>query len=454
MEATTAKITYPKYPAYKDSGVEWLGEIPDHWKLLSNKHIFSLKKELVGKKSSDYTLLSLTLRGIICRVLEDGGKFPAEFDTYQKVKKGDFVFCLFDVEETPRCIGLSTFEGMITGAYTVMNVSSEFNRKYLYYFYLNLDADKRMKPLYTGLRNTISKDTFFSFKAFIPPLPEQTAIANFLDDKCAKIDRAIAQKEKLIALLKERKQIVIQNAVTGKTVWSEEAQAFVPVAESGVEVKDSGVEWIGEVPVGWEVPKLKHICKFILDGTHGSYPRVESGYRLLSVRNIINGSFKFRNDDSRVSFKHFKEISSKFLIKSGDIQLAIVGATLGKVAIVENLPEKVVTQRSLSTIRVKPNKCSNIYLYYYMQSKLFQSFLWNNTGFSAQPGIYLGTIQNSNLPLPPYDEQLTIIKHIEFQTTKINQAITLQQAQIDKLREYKATLIDSAVRGKIKVVET
>ena len=89
-----------------------------------------------------------------------------------------------------------------------------------------------------------------------------------------------------------------------------------------------------------------------------------------------------------------------------------------------------------------------------MQSKLFQSFLWNNTGFSAQPGIYLGTIQNSNLPLPPYDEQLTIIKHIEFQTTKINQAITLQQAQIDKLREYKATLIDSAVRGKIKVVET
>ena len=95
----------------------------------------------------------------------------------------------------------------------------------------------------------------------LPPLPEQTAIANFLDDKCAEIDRAIVQKEKLIALLKERKQIVIQNAVTGKTVWSEKEQAFVPLSLSGVEGKDSGVDWIGEVPVGWEVKRAKYLFK-------------------------------------------------------------------------------------------------------------------------------------------------------------------------------------------------
>jgi type I restriction enzyme S subunit len=114
-----------KYPSYKDSGVEWLGEIPEHWKTLSNKNIFKIKQKLVGKKSSEYDLLSLTLKGIIKRDMENPqGKFPAEFDTYQEVKKGDFVFCLFDVEETPRTVGLSSFDGMITGAYTVFSVKN------------------------------------------------------------------------------------------------------------------------------------------------------------------------------------------------------------------------------------------------------------------------------------------------------------------------------------------
>lgn len=98
-----------------------MGEIPDHWELLSNKYIFKLKKLLVGKKSNDYDLLSLTLKGIIKRDMKNPeGKFPAEFDTYQEVNPGDFVFCLFDVEETPRAVGLSKFYGMITGSYTVL----------------------------------------------------------------------------------------------------------------------------------------------------------------------------------------------------------------------------------------------------------------------------------------------------------------------------------------------
>ena len=240
---------FSKYPAYKDSGVEWLGEIPEGWEVLSNKYIFNLKKDLVGKKSADYTLLSLTLNGVIKRDMDNPqGKFPAEFDTYQEVNKGDFIFCLFDVEETPRCVGLSDFDGMITGAYTVMEPFYRYDRKFLYYFYLNLDADKRLRPLYTGLRNTISKDNFFSLKTFIPPLSEQTAIAAFLDDKTAKIDLAIAQKEKMISLLKERKQIIIQNAVT---------KGLDPNAK----MKPSGVDWIGDIPEGWEVKKFKYIIR-------------------------------------------------------------------------------------------------------------------------------------------------------------------------------------------------
>ncbi|MFZ2429587.1 MAG: restriction endonuclease subunit S, partial [Lutibacter sp.] len=235
-----------RYDIYKDSGVEWLGDIPEHWEALANKYIFNLKKNQVGKNSDKYDLLSLTLKGIVIRNLENGGKFPAEFDTYQEVKKGDFVFCLFDVEETPRCVGLSNFEGMITGAYTVMEPNDNFDRSFLYYFYLNLDADKRMKPLYTGLRNTISKDNFFSFKTYVPPLKEQTAIAQFLDDKTTKIDEAITIKQQQINLLKERKQILIHKAVT---------QGLNP----NVKLKDSGIEWIGEIPEHWKIKRFRYV---------------------------------------------------------------------------------------------------------------------------------------------------------------------------------------------------
>ena len=200
----------------KDSGVEWLGEVPSHWNLIPNKYIFKLRKNVVGKRSNEYDLLSLSLKGVIKRDMENPeGKFPAEFDTYQEVKEGDFIFCLFDVEETPRTVGLSSYRGMITGAYTIFETNN-VDKKFIYYFYLNLDSNKRLKPLYKGLRNTISKETFFSFNTFIPPLSEQQKIAQFLDNKTAKIDQAIALKTAHIEKLKEYKSVLINDVVTGK----------------------------------------------------------------------------------------------------------------------------------------------------------------------------------------------------------------------------------------------
>ena len=194
------------------------------------------------------------------------------------------------------------------------------------------------------------------------------------------------------------------------------------------------------------------VCNFILDGTHGSYPRVDKGYRLLSVRNIINDEFVFRDDDSNVSYKHFKEISSKFKIVEGDIQLAIVGATLGKVAVVKRLEEDVVTQRSLATIRVNSELMNNSFVANFLRSKSYGAYLWSNTSFSAQPGVYLNTIQNSYIPLAPKSEQDLIDKYIDDESKKLNGVIENTQTTIDKLREYKTTLINSAVTGKIKVV--
>jgi len=208
---------YEKYENYKNSGVAWIGDVPKHWDMRANKHLFDLKKDTVGKRAPNFDLLSLTLRGIIKRDMENPeGKFPAEFDTYQEVLPGDFVFCHFDVEETPRTVGLSSFAGMITGAYTVYRPVNGSDPQFLYYFYLHADTDKKLRGLYKGLRNTIPKEAFAAFKTPLPPLREQRAIAAFLDRKCAGMDEAVRIKEAQIALLRERRQILIQQAVTGK----------------------------------------------------------------------------------------------------------------------------------------------------------------------------------------------------------------------------------------------
>ncbi|GAB2613527.1 restriction endonuclease subunit S [Belliella aquatica] len=429
MNTITRNTTFQKYPAYRDSGVEWLGEIPEHWSLLSNKNIFKLKKNQVGKKSVDYVLLSLTLKGIIQRVIEDGGKFPAEFDTYQEVKKGDFVFCLFDVEETPRCVGLSDFEGMITGAYTVMEVNPKFDRNFLYYFYLNLDADKRMRPLYTGLRNTISKDNFFAFKTFIPPLPEQTAIATFLDDKTTKIDRVIAQKQQMIALLKERKQIIIQNAVT---------KGLNP----NVKMKDSGVEWIGEIPEEWSVEK-------------GKWLYVQQKRPIRNEDEIItcfrDGQVTLRKNRKTEGFTNALKEHGYQGIRIGDLVIHNMDAFAGAIGVSDS-DGKSTPVYSVCTERKAEMVNSSYYAYYlrelarkgYIQA-LAKGIRERSTDFR------FNDFANLEYALPPLSEQTEIVAHIETQSAKIEKAIKLQEQQIEKLKELKSTLIDGAVTGKIMV---
>lgn len=201
----------------KDSGIDWIGQIPAHWEQRHNKFIFKIKKKLVGKRAPDYDLLSLTLRGIIRRDMENPeGKFPAEFDTYQEVQPGDFVFCHFDVEETPRTVGLSSYFGMITGAYTVYKPSGDVNPRFLLHFYIFADTDKKMRGLYKGLRNTIPKDSFAAFKTPLPAREEQDAIVEYIDEQSQRIADAISIKQDQISALKEYKTSLINAAVTGK----------------------------------------------------------------------------------------------------------------------------------------------------------------------------------------------------------------------------------------------
>ena len=224
------------YPAMKRSGVEWLGDVPDHWDLVPNRALVRQRKVLVGERHPDYTLLSLTKRGVIVRDVDNGGgKFSADMGTSQEVRVGDLVFCFFDVPETPRTVGLSDHDGMITGAYTVFECQGPVIARYFDLFYRAMDDRKLLSPLYSGLRNTIPPARFLGAKSPLPPLSEQAAIVRYLDHVDRRINRYVRAKQRLIALLEEQKQAIIHHAVTRGL-------------DPDVRLKPSGVEWLGDVP--------------------------------------------------------------------------------------------------------------------------------------------------------------------------------------------------------------
>lgn len=203
--------------AMKDSGVEWLGDVPEAWDTAPLKSFLQLRRDIVGTDSANTRLLSLTLQGVIERDLENPtGKMPASFDGYQRISEGEMVFCLFDMDETPRTVGVAPQDGMITGAYTVFRPQSELWARYLYYFFLHVDEYKRLKPFYKGLRKTIRSGPFLSIQVPRPTESEAKAIVAHLDRATTRIDTLIAKTERSIELLREHRTALITAAVTGK----------------------------------------------------------------------------------------------------------------------------------------------------------------------------------------------------------------------------------------------
>jgi len=417
------------YENYRDSGVECYGSIPAHWQALANKYIFDLNKNLVGRNSSRYTLLLLTLNGIIKRDMENPeGKFPAEFDTYQEVSPGDFVFCLFDVEETPRTIGLSSLHGMITGAYTVFRPRRKFDEEYLQYFYLNLDSGKRLRFLYKGLRNTVPKDVFLAFKSLIPPIHEQRLIARFLSIKTAQIDQAIQSKERQIERLKERKQILIRQAVT-----------------RGVDphppMRDSGIEWIGEIPAHWQPRRFKYLF------SQSQLPvRPDDGV----VTSYRDGQVTLRSNRRLAGYTEAILEGGYQGVRKGQLVLNSMDAFEGAIGVSESdgkcTPEYVVCD-ALSDDYMPE------YFAYLLREMALARYIQVICNAVRQRAV---RIRFNNLAcrlmvVPPIEEQKAIVEFIKAETERQGAAVALLEQQITKLKEYKATLINSAVTGKIKV---
>ena len=423
-----------RYAEYKESGVDWLGEIPGGGEILNNKYIFQEKTESVGEKAKKFKLLSLTLGGVIPRDMENPkGKFPAEFNTYKQVSANDLVFCLFDVEETPRAVGIAGEAGMITGAYTVLKSNSDANPSFLNYYYLSLDNGKQLKSLYTGLRNVIKIDTFMSIKTPFPDIETQTAIAKFLDDKVARIEALVGIKRRQIELLAERKQILIQNAVT---------QGLNPDAP----MKDSGVDWIGEIPAHWETKKLTWITSAIGDGLHGTPDYVDnSDYWFINGNNLRDGEIGFFDSTRNVSknqyLKHYIPLNNSTLFLS-------INGTIGNGALYNN--EKIMLGKSTACINCREALNREYALYLITSTKYQEHYKIEVTGTTIY-NLSLQSIRTLPILLPSLVEQNQIILQCRNIKSQTDCAVNSIKNQITKLTEYKTTLINAAVTGKIKV---
>lgn len=201
--------------AMKDSGIEWVGEVPEHWNVMPNKYVMHKIKHINPVYHGE-NILSLTMNGVIVRDLDAGGKMPASFDGYQKLYKNNLLMCLFDIDVTPRCIGLIKNDGLSSPAYSQFVLHDNATAEYFYYYYLMVDFTKELLHMAKNLRHSLTEDQLGAISVPVPPIPEQQAIAAFLDSKCSEIDGMIAEKKIQIDTLDQYKKSLIYEYVTGK----------------------------------------------------------------------------------------------------------------------------------------------------------------------------------------------------------------------------------------------
>lgn len=418
-----------KYNEYIDVGLPWYPHgIPSHWSLVRHKNVLIEHKELVGENSANYTLLSLTLNGVIIRDISEGkGKFAKDYDKYVVVDEGDFVFCLFDVEETPRTVGLSKHRGMITGAYDVFKPHG-INPEYFYYYYLALDNVKALKPLYSGLRKVIPYPSFMAMKVPVPPKEEQDQIVRYLDWKVSNINRLIHGYQRQIKLLEEQKKNTIYKAVT-----------FGFNTDRNFKI----IECIGKkrIPNDWAVVPL---CSIAKEKSICNCTDLE----LLSVY-LDEGVVKFSSRSEKRTNTTSKDLSKYQRVDPGDFVLNNQQAWRGSVGVSDYTGIISPAYIVLSLDDVLIRKYAN---YLFRSAFMIDQFLVVSKGVgSIQRNIYWPSFKRSLVIIPPKSEQQEIVDYIDVRCKEINVMIDKVNLQIEHLKEYRTRLISDVVTGQVDV---
>lgn len=410
-----------KYDQYKNSGVEWLGEIPEHWEHIRMKHLF---KDHSEKNKPNEELLSVTQnQGVVPRSwVENRMVMPSgALDSFKFIQKGDFAISLRSFEGG---LEYCHHDGIISPAYTVLKTKRKIVEQYYKYLFKSFSFITELQTSIVGIRegkNISYPELSYSFLP-VPKIEEQNAIAKFLDKKTTKIDQAIAIKQKQIELLKERRQILIHKVVTRGL-------------NENVELKDSGVVWIGEIPEHWDVKKIKDI---LIEKKKTTNPSLNCG-------SISYGKVVYKNNESVLeSTKKSYQVLLKgeFLINPLNLNYDLKSLRIA-------LSDKDVVVSSGYIILNTKIEINKTFLNWLLHR--FDIDFLKTLGAGVRQTLNYYDISRCELVIPPIIEQEEISEYIETANTKIESAISLKEQEIGKLKEYKMSLIDGVVTGKVKV---
>ena len=432
------QIAFPRYEQYKPSGINWVGNIPNHWETHKGKWLFKKMDRPVRPEDEIVTAFrdgTVTLRS---NRRTEGFTNAVQEHGYQGIRKGDLVIHAMDA--FAGAIGVSDSDGKATPVYAACVSRNEFDIGSQYYAYLLRFMSKAgyIEALAKGIRE---RSTDFRFNDFgqlllpVPPKPEQDRIANFLDQKTAEIDEAIAKKQCLIELLKEQKAILINQAVT---------KGLNPKAP----MRDSGVEWIGEIPSSWRVLPLTKYLKSIIDYRGKTPTKSDSGTFLVTAKNIKNGFIDYEVSKEYVAGSDYQKIMARGQPKINDI-LFTTEAPLGSVALVDR--EDIALAQRVIKFRVNELELEPEFAKISLSASYFQNYLLMLATGSTALGIKSSKLHQLKIIVPPIKDQKEIVK---FSNDKINQfdlVIFLNQRGIEYLQELKCILISNAVTGKIKL---
>lgn len=417
--------------AMKDSGIEWIGEIPKEWEVLPTKRIFNHVKRIVGKNAEQYDRLSLTMNGVVKREKTDAeGLQPADFETYQILLKNELVFKLIDLENiaTSR-VGYSPYNGIVSSAYIVMSNPNQ-NNMFYYYYFVSLYYRNIFNTMGQGVRSTLSAKDLINKPFILPPLQEQQAIVDFLDHKCDLIDSTIGKQKVVIENLKLYKQSVITETVT---------KGLDPTAK----MKPSGIEWIGDIPEKWDVRKLKYLfaIKKEIAG--------EEGYDILSV---TQNGIKIK-DISKNEGQISQDYSKYQLVEIHDFVMNHMDLLTG---FVDCSKLRGVTSPDYRVFLLNDTSLNSKVYYTYLFQTCYKNKIFYGLGQGVS-GLGRWRLQtdkflNFEIPVPIPTEQQAIADFLDKKCTEIDNLINGKQKLIEKLSHYKKSLIYECVTGKKEVI--
>jgi type I restriction enzyme S subunit len=436
-------MSLPRYPTYKDSGVEWLGEVPAHWDVRKIKWLCQIKKRISGELGHD--VLSITQQGIKIKDIESNdGQISMDYSKYQFVNVGDFAMNHMDL--LTGYVDISDVFGVTSPDYRVFSIRDQkdcYDRYVLYLFQMGY----RNKIFYAFGQGSsqlgrwrLPTEQFNDFFFPLPSIEEQQTIATFLDRETGKIDALIAEQRRLVELLAEKRQAVISHAVT---------KGLNP----NVPVKDSGIEWLGEVPAHWEVVPLKKVISQIESGVSvnaSDQPASGAELGVLKTSCVYSGQFDV-NENKTVIEAEIGRVACPLKVGTLIVSRMNTPDLVGAAGLVRFAPQNIYLPDRLW--QVSFNNAVPVFVYYWTQSVFYRAQIRVACAGASSSMQNLGQDQfrSFNFPNPSLDEQRTIAAFLDSETTKFN-VLTLEAIRaIELLQERRSALISAAVTGKIDV---